>query len=116
MACAAPLGLLDRPSRAHSLWGEHAGGAMSPSARYYRVTVYLTPDQHRWIHSVARRAQHDGVAISASDVTRLAIERLRGAPERLLEDLVDQAWSDVENLPGRAKRGLPQLPRPAPRE
>ena len=79
----------------------------APSARYRRVTVYLTEEQHRWVKRVAATAVDDGSALSASDVVRLAIERLRVGGENLREALVEQAWGEAAVYPGRAKRGMP---------
>ena len=82
--------------------------AEAPPARYRRVTVYLTEEQHPWARRVAATAVEDGPALSASDVVRLALERLRAAGGNLREALIEQAWAEAAAYPGRAKRGMPQ--------
>ena len=76
-------------------------------ARYRRVTVYLSEEQHRWAKRVAASAVDDGLALSASDVVRLALERLRADEGDLREALIEQAWTEAAVYPGRAKRGMP---------
>ena len=76
-------------------------------ARYRRVTVYLTEEQHRWAKQVAASAVDDGPALSASDVVRLALQRLKADGVDLREALIEQAWAEAEVYPGRAKRGMP---------
>ncbi len=44
---------------------------------YQRTTVYLTAEQRQWLRRVAAQAQLNDVPMSASDVVRLAIARLR---------------------------------------
>ncbi len=87
-----------------------AAPAKTPPAaeRYRRVTVFVTPEQYRWARQVALQAQLEDCALSASDVVRLALERLRASdPAALRQALVDQAWRDLQRYPGRAKRGMP---------
>ena len=57
-------------------------------ARYRRVTVYLTEEQHRWARRAALSTVDDGPALSASDVVRLALERLRAEGGDLREALL----------------------------
>jgi hypothetical protein len=81
------------------------------TAKYKRVTVYLTEDQHRWARAAARATGDE--AISASDVIRLALTRLQQAQADGLElgrELAEQAWAEVAVYRGRAKRGLPARP------
>jgi hypothetical protein len=57
-----------------------------------------------------------GFSITATDVIRLALTRLQ---EQLGEgdlraELIDHVLKEVEQYPGRANRGLPKLPKPAP--
>jgi Arc/MetJ-type ribon-helix-helix transcriptional regulator len=81
------------------------------TAKYKRVTVYLTEDQHRWARATARATQDE--TISASDVIRLALTRLQQAQADGLElgrELAEQAWAEVAVYRGRAKRGLPVRP------
>ncbi len=87
-----------------------AAPAKTPPAaeRYRRVTVFVTPEQYRWARQVALQAQLEDCALSASDVVRLALERLRASDAASLRQaLVDQAWRDLQRYPGRAKRGMP---------
>jgi Arc/MetJ-type ribon-helix-helix transcriptional regulator len=76
-------------------------------ARYRRVTVYLTEQQYRWAKRVAASAVDDGPTLSASDVVRLALERLKGEGGDLRPALIEQAWTEAATYPGRAKRGMP---------
>jgi Arc/MetJ-type ribon-helix-helix transcriptional regulator len=71
------------------------------------VTVYLTEEQHHWAKRVAASAVDDGPALSASDVVRLALERLKGDGGDLRQALIEQAWTEAAAYPGRAKRGMP---------
>jgi hypothetical protein len=87
-----------------------AGPAATPPTgeRYRRVTVFITPEQYRWVRQVALQAQMEECALSASDVVRLALERLRETDAASLRQaLVEQAWRDLQRYPGRAKRGMP---------
>jgi len=79
------------------------------AARYKRVTVYMTEEQHAWARSVALGAMQDGISLSVSDVVRFGLEQLRaeGNGDKLQTELIAQAWREVEAYPGRAKRGLP---------
>jgi hypothetical protein len=81
---------------------------------YQRTTVYLTAEQRLWLRRVAAQAQLDDVPMSASDVVRLAIARLRNQlPEdKLREALIAHIQGELEEYPGRARRGLPQEIRP----
>src|SRR5215211_9437726 len=66
------------------------------TSRYKRVTVYLTDEQHRWAKQAARAAGDE--SLSASDVIRLAVTRLREAQAGGLElgrELAEQAWAEV---------------------
>ena len=87
---------------------------MAPDAgkSYSRTTVYLTEEQRRWLRRVAAQAQLEGTPLSASDVIRLALARLR---EQLTDDelrraLIAHVLAEVELYPGRARRGLPDNP------
>ncbi len=75
------------------------------------MTVYLTPDQKRWVKNSAKALPVDG--LSASDIVRLAIMRLRHAIDsgdvELVEALTKQAHEEAERLTGRRNRGLPTL-------
>lgn len=75
---------------------------------YERITVFLTAEQKKWLKGTARALPVDG--LSASDIVRLAVSRLRedlhaGLP--LVEALSHQAHVEVTAYPGRRNRGLP---------
>lgn len=79
----------------------------STSATYERSTVFLTPDQRRWVKQTAKNLP-DG--LSGSDIVRLAVARLTGdvsAGLDLVSALSAQAYSDAEVFAGRRNRGLP---------
>ncbi len=75
------------------------------------MTVYLTPDQKRWVKNSAKALPVDG--LSASDIVRLALVRLRvavdGGDVELVEALTKQAHEEAQRLTGRRNRGLPSL-------
>ncbi len=81
---------------------------------YQRTTVYLTAEQRQWLRRVAAQAQLNDVPMSASDVVRLAIARLRDqlSDDKLRKALIAHIRAEVEEYPGRARRGLPQEIRP----
>lgn len=75
---------------------------------YQRTTVFLTPDQRRWLKQISKALPVEG--LSASDVVRLAVNRLQqdvngGLP--LVEALTSQAHLEAVTLVGRRNRGLP---------
>jgi len=76
---------------------------------YQRATFFLTPDQRRWLKDTAHNLSAPG--LSASDVVRLAVSRLRADIEAEGVDLVDaltaQAHAEAATHPGRRNRGLP---------
>jgi hypothetical protein len=82
-----------------------------PAATYQRQTVFFTPDQRRWLKTTTKKLPVDG--LSASDVVRLALTRLRPDVEdgrrELVEVLTSQAHTEVATLAGRRNRGLPPL-------
>ncbi len=82
--------------------------ATSALASYQRTAVYLTPELRRWLRDTARSLP-DG--LSASDVIRFALTRLRydteGERVELVPELVDQAHQEAERYAGRRNRGLP---------
>jgi hypothetical protein len=70
--------------------------------------VFLTPEQRRWLKETAKALPVEG--LSASDVVRLAINRLWGEVEdglELVEALTTQAHKEAVTLIGRRNRGLP---------
>jgi hypothetical protein len=76
---------------------------------YQRATFFLTAAQRRWLKDTA----HDLPAgLSASDVVRLAVSRLRSDIEaggvNLVDALVAQAHAEAATHPGRRNRGLPE--------
>ena len=78
------------------------------SSTYQRITVFLTPDQRRWLKRTAKALPVDG--LSASDVMRLAMNRLREDVDgglALVEALTAQAHIEAATLAGRRNRGLP---------
>ena len=63
---------------------------------YERATVFLTPDQRKWLKETARALPVDG--LSASDVVRLAVNRLRRDVDEgfaLVEVLSAQAYEEA---------------------
>jgi hypothetical protein len=56
--------------------------AKHTAGSYHRTTIYLTDEQWRWLSRLAAQARLDDVALSASDVIRPAVSRLR---DQLLE-------------------------------
>jgi hypothetical protein len=81
---------------------------------YQRTTIYLTAEQRQWLRRVAARAQLDDLPISASDLVRLALTRLRDqlTDDQLRKALIAHVRAEVEEYPGRARRGLPREIRP----
>lgn len=75
---------------------------------YERATTFLTADQRRWLKDTSRSLPVDG--LSASDIVRLAVSRLRGDIEdglELVDALSAQAHEEAATHPGRRNRGLP---------
>lgn len=82
--------------------------AESQHVTYQRATVFLRPDQRQWTKETVKGIPVEG--LSASDIVRLAVDRLRqevdgGLP--LVEALTAQAYADAETMAGRRNRGLP---------
>jgi hypothetical protein len=76
---------------------------------YKGTTVYLTHELRTWLHRIVGQALVDEIPISASDVVRYALERLRieTSEQELIDQLVSHIHAEVAQYPGRAKRGLP---------
>lgn len=75
---------------------------------YQRVTTYLTPSLRAWITATVGSLY--GRSLSGSDITRLALERLRADVEAGLDLpalLAEQAHREAAILPGRRNRGMP---------
>jgi hypothetical protein len=83
--------------------------AKNTAGSYHRTTIYLTDEQSRWLSRLAAQARLDDVPLSASDVIRLAVNRLRDQlPEKeLRKALIAHVRREAERYPGRARRGLP---------
>jgi hypothetical protein len=81
---------------------------------YQRSTVYLTAEQRQWLRRIAGQAQLDDLPISASDVVRLALTRLQDqlGERELRKALIAHVQAEVEEYPGRARRGLPEAAQP----
>lgn len=83
--------------------------AATSSATYQRATVFLTPDQRRWLKDTTKALPVDG--LSASDVMRLALNELRRQVGEgtldLVPSLVTQAHAEATTMAGRRNRGLP---------
>lgn len=82
--------------------------AEAPKVTYQRVTTYLTPDLRAWITATVGSLY--GRSLSGSDVTRLALERLRADVRDGLDLpalLAEQAHREAVILPGRRNRGMP---------
>jgi len=81
--------------------------------QYEKAGFFVTPDQRQWVDNTVHDLKLKG--ISGSDVVRLALDRLRAAVADgtldLGSELVDQAYREIEQFPGRKNRGMP--PRPA---
>jgi Arc/MetJ-type ribon-helix-helix transcriptional regulator len=84
--------------------------AKNTAGSYHRTTIYLTDEQWRWLSRLAAQARLDDLSLSASDVIRLAVTRLRDQlPEKeLRKALIAHVRSEAEHYPGRARRGLPE--------
>jgi hypothetical protein len=84
--------------------------AKHTAGSYHRTTIYLTDEQWRWLSRLAAQARLDDLPLSASDVIRLAVTRLRDQlPEKeLRKALITHVRSEAERYPGRARRGLPE--------
>lgn len=83
--------------------------APAQTSTYQRATVFLTPDQRRWLKDTTKALPVEG--LSASDVVRLALNELRrqvgeGAVD-LVPALVKQAHLEATTMAGRRNRGLP---------
>lgn len=75
---------------------------------YQRVTTYLTPDLRAWITATVGSLY--GRSLSGSDITRLALQRLRAEVDAGLDLpalLAEQAHREAALLPGRRNRGMP---------
>ena len=75
---------------------------------YQRVTTYLTPSLRAWITATVGALY--GRSFSGSDITRLALERLRAEVDAGLDLpalLSEQAYREAATLPGRRNRGMP---------
>src|ERR671937_45549 len=86
------------------------GQMAQPAAKaYHRTTVYLTREQRQWLRRAAAKAQLDGLTVSASDVIRLALSRLKEqvTDKQLHKELAEHVLAEAKVYPGRAKRGLP---------
>jgi hypothetical protein len=83
--------------------------ARAAGKAYQRATIYVTAEQRQWLRRVAAQAQLDDLPISASDVVRLALARLRDQldGQELRKALIEHVRAEVEQYPGRARRGLP---------
>ena len=83
--------------------------AKNTAGSYHRTTIYLTDEQWRWLSRLAAQARLD-LPLSASDVIRLAVTRLRDqlSEEELRKALIAHVRSEAERYPGRARRGLPE--------
>lgn len=80
----------------------------SDQKTYERVTTFFTADQRRWLKDTSRSLPVDG--LSASDIVRLAVSRLRddiNGGLGLVEALSAQAYREAATHPGRRNRGLP---------
>jgi uncharacterized protein (DUF2267 family) len=77
---------------------------------YQRTTIYMTAEQRQWLRHLAAQAQLNDVPLSASDVVRLAITRLRDqlSDDELRKELIAHVRAEVKEYPGRARRGLPK--------
>lgn len=102
----SPSSLVDESPK--QLVTEATSPLVAESQTYQRSTVFLMPDQRRWLKEAAGGLPVEG--LSASDVVRLAVNRLRhdvdgGLP--LLELLTNQAHAEAAVMSGRRNRGLP---------
>jgi hypothetical protein len=84
--------------------------AKHTAGSYHRTTIYLTDEQWRWLSRLAAQARLDDLSLSASDVIRLAVTRLRDqlSEKELRKALIVHVRSEAERYPGRARRGLPE--------
>jgi hypothetical protein len=81
--------------------------------QYEKASHFLTPDQRRWLDDTVHALNLKG--IGSSDIVRAALVRYRESIDAgdvdLAAELIDQAYREVEQFPGRKNRGMP--PRPA---
>jgi hypothetical protein len=82
---------------------------------YHRTTIYVTDEQWRWLSRLAAQARLDEQPLSASDVIRLALARLRDQlPDaELRTELIAHVRAEAKQYPGRARRGLPKQDPPS---
>ena len=81
--------------------------AKNTAGSYHRTTIYLTDEQWRWLSRLAAQARLDDLPLSASDVIRLAVTRLRDQlPEKeLRKALIAHVRKRLElRLTGQAQR------------
>jgi hypothetical protein len=83
--------------------------AQDAQRSYHRTTIYVTDEQWRWLSRLAAQARLDELPLSASDVIRLAINRLRNqlSNDELRTELIAHVRAEAKQYPGRARRGLP---------
>jgi hypothetical protein len=89
--------------------------AQDAQRSYHRTTIYVTDEQWRWLSRLAAQARLDELPLSASDVIRLAVARLRDqlSEDDLRTELIAHVRAEAKQYPGRARRGLPKDPQPS---
>lgn len=83
----------------------------TPKLTYRKTSVHLTPELYEWLKQATKQFTEPG--LSASDVVRLALDRLRNDVTLrgldLEDEAVKQAHREAERMPGRRNRGLPSI-------
>jgi hypothetical protein len=79
--------------------------------RYERLSAYITEDQRDWLKRSVVQTSTGRFEYSYSDFIRLGLELVgQLGPQELSQALAEQAWTEVDTYPGRAKRGMPPRP------
>jgi hypothetical protein len=79
--------------------------------KYKPTTAHLTQEHLGYLQGFSARARVDGISLSASDVLRCALDRLRADfpdDESIRAVVSAHAVQEATEYPGRAKRGLPK--------
>jgi hypothetical protein len=81
--------------------------AKNMAGSYHRTTIYLTDEQWRWLSRLAAQARLDDLPLSASDVIRLAVTRLRDQlPDKELRKAkIAHVRNEAEQYPGALAAG-----------
>jgi hypothetical protein len=79
--------------------------------KYERLSAYITEDQRDWLKRSVVQTSTGRFEYSYSDFIRLGLELVgQLGSQELSQALAEQAWTEVDTYPGRAKRGMPPRP------